>query len=265
MKQLLLIGGAAAVALGLSLGGAGTANAAPVPNSGTYNISFIGYCDGIMVTLPGNAGAPGAQAARTGCDSGALFGAYNNEGRIVLADATNTLILVINPNNTWVYYADCGTGQECVTNHGFWHIGAPAAPAHGTASTAKAGGLFGALAGGFAGHRTPGPNASTIAIGFDGYCDGETINLPGSGGAPGADGMRIGCASDPLIGAGGYNMVAMWDYAANDMWVNMNDHTWVGYTDCGDGTECEFNSGTWTRGAPAAPTKNRTVTSSNGR
>lgn len=264
MKHFLLVGGAAALALGLSMAGAGTAQATPFPNSGTVNIHLGTYCDGIAITLPGNAGAPGAQAVRTGCASDPMYGAFN-QNAIVLVNASGSYLAVINSDHTWVYYIDCGTGQECVSNSGTWAFGPPAAPAHNGASTSQGRGLFGMQRGGLAGHRFPGPSAATVLIGFNGFCDGEELHIPGSGGAPGVDGTQIGCASDPLIGAGGYNMVAMWDYTINQMWVSMGNHTWIGYYDCGDGTECEFNSGTWTRGAPAAPSKNRTVVPSNGR
>lgn len=272
MKRIHAISGAAAAAAVLSLAGATSAQAAPTRDfaalSGTINIVFDGYCDGMAITIPGSAGAPGAQAVRTGsCQNPTpLFGAAKANG-VGLADATNALYTVIGANHTWAYYADCGTGQECLIISGTWSYGVAAAPnAKGLpASTAHAGALFGGGIDSFSGAgHLPGPRALSIDISFDGFCDGEHLNVPGSAGAPGVDGMETGCQTNPLIGAKTAGSVGAWDYVDGLFYLVNSDRSWILYVDCGDGTECYANSGTWSFGAPAAPARSRTLTSTGG-
>lgn len=271
MKRLAILGALTVAALGLGMTAMPSASAQQVTS-----ISFVGYCDGMQVAVPGSAGAPGAQGMRIGA-AGCLnaqdhvYGAATPNGTILVeepdADVSSPLVWVISASHNFMIYDDCGNGTECLLNSGTWTYGAPTAPAHGNLPSVTAGARSGfrSLAQGFAGARKlPGPNSSTININYISYCDGEQINLPGAAGAPGADGVETGCSSNVLLGAGNNSMVAMWDYTVNDMWVNMRNRTWILFTDCGDGSECYVNSGTWGVGPPAQPTKKRTVMPSNG-
>lgn len=269
MKRVITAGGLLGAVAGLTLlGASGALAATPKPAisanfpGGTTDIVFDGFCDGMQITNPGSAGAPGVQAVRTGsCTSPTpLFGATSGGG-LGLADATYTIYTVIKPDHTWVYYQDCGFGSECVLVSGTWSYGVAAAPEGRLPSTA--GGMFGMTRVGSPGAgRLPGPkDVSGFNISFDGFCDGESLNIPGAAGPNGADGAETGCATNALIGAysAGGGSAAMWSYTEGVMWVINSDQTWIIYNDCGDGTECFVNSGTWSIGAPAAPQKNRTL------
>lgn len=258
MKRLHLIGGFAA-AVTLTLAGASFASAAPqkiqsfganLP-AGTYNIVFDGFCDGMAITIPGSAGAPGVEMNRTGtCQSpDFLYGVLGGTS-VGGADATYALYAVIMANGYWYYYADCGTGSECLLNSGTWSFGTPAAPAKGLPSTSRAGRVFGSGQRFLGAGHGPQPKALNIDISFDGYCDGEHISIPGDAGSPGADGYQTGCASEPLIGAKHGNAVGMWDYVDNLIWFDMGNGTWIIFGD-GGGYEIYVNSGTWSLGTPA--------------
>ncbi|MGH8427351.1 MAG: hypothetical protein ACRES7_05120 [Gammaproteobacteria bacterium] len=272
MKRLYLFGAIAAMAGGLAL--ASSANAAPQtaagnsarllsPNGGTTSITFDGYCDGMTITIPGSAGAPGAQGAHIGSCLGYTANVYGVAGSkgVGFADLGDEqggappLYWVIGANHTWIIYDDCGFGNECVLNSGTWSYGTPDAPAKGGArpSTSPAAGLFGGQRAGFAGARQlPGPK-TLFNIHFAGFCDGEYLHVPGDAGSPGADGVQTGsCTSgDALIGAFEGNVGGMWDYTDNFVYVINTDQSWIIYTDCGDGTECYVNSGTWAFGPPS--------------
>lgn len=233
--------------------------------AGTYNIVFDGYCDGMAITIPGSAGAPGVEMNRTGSCTSSDF-LYGVLGGISVggADATYSLYTVIMANGTWMYYADCGTGSECVVNSGTWSFGVPAAPGKNLLpSTSRAGRVFGGDQQFVGAGRVPGPNAIHLDVSYDGYCDGEHINVPGDAGAPGADGYQTGCVGNPLIGARHGNGAAMWSYLDGLLWYNMTDGTWVIYGD-GGGYEIYINSGTWSFGTPA-PQHKRTAVPSAGR
>lgn len=268
MKKFYLTGGILAAVIGLGLA-APSAFAAPQHTRGnsadpstTYNIVFDGFCDGMTITEPGSAGAPGAQAVHTGdpntcIPNTPLFGAAVMGGGVGLASPSNAtssgnVYYAIRANHTWTAYQDCGTGTECVLHSGTWSFGTPDSPARAGLPPSTAGGLFGA-------RRLPGPkSAFSKDISFDGYCDGEHLNLPGSAGAPGVDGTQTGCDSNPLIGARGAGIVGMWDYTGGFFFAVQTDHTFVIYNDCGDGTECFVNSGTWSFGTPSV-SQGRTV------
>lgn len=269
MKRLYQLGAlAGAAVLGVA---AASASAAPqnahgvganFPD-GTYTIALDGFCDVLTIVKPGAAGTPGVQSSDDpNCSPTNQFGAASSTGIGMAWEGTGTpsLVLVLARNGTWaLYYDSTGTGVEGVFNSGTWSFVAPGAPAHpGLPSAASARGkLFGLHAPSAPGtQRLPGPNASTINISFDGFCDGELLNLPGSAGGPGIDGVQTGCGSNPLVGAGG-GVVGMSDYMDGLFYALMSDRTWVLYEDCGDGTECYVNSGTWSSGAPAAPTQGR--------
>lgn len=267
MKQSSIISGAVGLLAGLGLLASSSVFAAspkaPAPKvpAGTYNITFDNFSDGMQITVPGAAGAPGAQAVRVGggVDGQPLYGAAGPHG-VVLADETNLLLVVIKPDRTWIYYGDDGTGHETVFNSGTWSFGTPAAPNPGALpSTAR--GLFSGASASAA--RLPGPRATTRDIHFVGFCDGESINIPGSAGAPGLDGVQTGCTSGALLGAKDHrNIAAMWSDSLNVMWVLLPDQTWIIYNDCGDGTECVVNSGEWAYGAPSAPQGRTAISSS---
>lgn len=271
MKRLIQLG-ASAAAIALYAAAATTVFAAPAKTQepvtnfpdGTYTIGLNGYCDVITIVKPGAAGAPGVQASDDpNCLASNMIGVANNHGIEMYWESTGTpsTTLLISRNGTWtLYYDSTGTGVEGIFNSGTWQLLPPFAPSRtGLPSAAShAGQMFGANHGANAGGaQLPGPLAAAIDISFDGFCDGEHLNLPGSAGGPGIDGVQSGCASNPLIGAGGGGMVGMVDYMDGLFYALMPNHTWVLYNDCGDGTECFLNSGTWSTGVPAAPTKNR--------
>lgn len=276
MKRLYFAGGLLVAALGLSMAGTSLAAAAPQKAGGimatfpdgTYTVALNGYCDVLTIVKPGAAGAPGVQATDDpNCFASTLYGAASSNAVAMVWEGTGTpsQVIVIQPNGNWVLYYDAGTGTEGIFNSGTWSYAAPSR--HGSRSAAQNGGLFGQGQSVFSGaQRLPGPKSFTFNLSFDGYCDGEAINVPGSAGAPGVDGMQTGCVGNPLVGAKAPNMIGMSDYDDALFYVIMSDHTWLIYNDClGDGNECVVNSGTWSFGIPAKPNKNRTVTPSSGR
>ncbi|MDN5864212.1 MAG: hypothetical protein L0I62_03195 [Gammaproteobacteria bacterium] len=267
MKTFAVVGSVLGALAGLILVGSSSAYAAgpkthvsrAIP-PGTYDIVFDGYCDGLHISIPGSAGAPGVEAVRTGsCESGdTAYGAVAGGG-IGLAFPAVVLFYVIRSNHTWANYADCGTGSECLLHSGTWSFGVPAAP-HADLPSSSERGLFAA---GRTASAAPAPRVPfSVDISFDGYCDGLHLNLPGSAGNPGVDGLQTGCASAPLIGAKRNNQrVIAWDYGGDNLYVISADHTWILYTICGGTQECFGNSGTWSFGV-AAPQENRTTISS---
>lgn len=96
----------------------------PGPKGTQFGIHFIGYCDGEYLNVPGNAGSPGADGVQTGCVSNPLIGAFDSSV-VGMWDYTEGGFYVINPNQTWIIYADCGGGSECYINSGYWAFGPP--------------------------------------------------------------------------------------------------------------------------------------------
>lgn len=106
----------------------------------------------------------------------------------------------------------------------------------------------------------------TTSITFDGYCDGMTIMIPGSAGAPGAQGAHTGTCEGGdvnVYGVAGSKGVEFVDRNEpegnfnNIVWIINANHTWRLYggpDNCGV-SECLLNLGTWSSGTPAAPQK----------
>ena len=265
MKRFYLFGAIAAMAGGLAMAGnawaapqKASANSVNFPN-GTYDIQLNGYCNIIQLVKPGSAGAPGVQGNDIGCNGHTFVGSASSRGVIMAWTDIGNLIIVINANHTWVNYQDCGTGDECVQNSGTWSLTNAPSQRGLPDVTSTRDGLFGsnqAVSSGV-GHL-PGPKLTNFNIHFIGFCDGESLNVPGSAGSPGADGVQTGCAANPLIGAVADRVASMWDYADGDFYVINPNETWILYVDCGGGSECYINSGNWAHG-PAAPQQNRTA------
>lgn len=277
MNKYCLTGAVLAAAIGLGIASPNAVAASQQTTlhpagfaDGIYHIVFDGFCDGMTITKPGSAGAPGVEAVHTGdpdtCIANTpLFGGAGNG--VGLADAatgtnSNNVYYAIRANRTWVAFISCDTGEECVLNSGTWSFGTPEPSAKTGLPSSRTIGLFAPVGNGVPSEKQHSQPHYSVDISFDTYCDGEHLNLPGSGGNPGVDGTATGCSSAPLIGARGVidlAAVGMWDYTNGFFYVVENDHTFVIYNDCGDGTECFVNSGTWSFGTPPALQTERTA------
>jgi hypothetical protein len=238
------------------------AQARPAQPSTSYDINFAPYCDGLHLRLP-SSGLPHTprtlDGRQTGCHVEGVFGESrpDADGQYGVTNGTEFVtiplygaLMVVNPDQTWVLYAQQGD-KITIVNQGNWSLGPPA-PRPGSPS------IFDHAA---PSRVSPGIAVHTKDITFDGECEGLHLVLPSAGlrRAGTVDGHFTGCASSPVIGAKSYlgnssRQAYVVQYQDQATWFQMSifrNHTWTSFSLNNDRIS-RFSSGTWSAGAPRA-------------
>lgn len=98
----------------------------PGPNAASFDINFVGYCDGEHLTNPGSSGYPSIDGYQIGCVGNPLLGARSNSA-VGMWSYTDNYYYQSMMDGSWIIFTDCG-GTECYVNSGTWAFGAPAVP-----------------------------------------------------------------------------------------------------------------------------------------